>query len=47
MSLPCFGIHGVAMFQGGETSTMAPIEKLTMEKKKQKKQRECECETKP
>ncbi len=35
MSLPCFKIHGVAMFRGIETSTMAPIENLTMEKNKQ------------
>jgi hypothetical protein len=34
MLLPCFRIHGVAMFQGIEISTMAPIKKLTMEKNK-------------
>jgi hypothetical protein len=37
MSLPCFGMHGLAMFQGVEISTMAPTENLTMEKKKKKK----------
>jgi len=34
MSLPCFGIHGMAMFQGVEEFKMAPIENLTMEKNK-------------
>jgi len=34
MLLPCFKIHGVVMFQGIETSTMAPTENLTMEKNK-------------
>jgi len=33
--LPCFRIHGVAMFWGIEASTMVPIENLTMEKNKQ------------
>ncbi len=31
MSFPCFKIHGVVMFQGGEMSTMAPIKNLIME----------------
>jgi hypothetical protein len=34
MPLPCFRIHGVAVFWGIKTSTMAPIENLTMEKNK-------------
>ncbi len=34
MLLPCFRIHGVVMFQGVETSTMAPTKNLTMEKNK-------------
>ncbi len=34
MSLPCFRIHGMAMFWGVELSTMAPIENLIMEKNK-------------
>jgi hypothetical protein len=33
--MPCFRIHGVAMFRG--VFTMAPIENLTMEKKKKSK----------
>jgi hypothetical protein len=33
MSLPCFRIHGMTMFQGIEASPMAPIKNLTMEKK--------------
>jgi hypothetical protein len=35
MVLPCFKIHGVAMFWEIEASTMAPTENLTMEKNKQ------------
>jgi hypothetical protein len=34
MLLPCFRKHGVAMFQGIEIFTMAPIENLTMENTK-------------
>jgi len=34
MSLPCFKINGVVMFQGVEGSTMAPTETLTMEMNK-------------
>jgi hypothetical protein len=34
MPLPCFRIHGVAIFPGIETTTMAPIKNLTMEKNK-------------
>jgi len=34
MSLPCFKIHGMVMFWGIKTFTMAPIENLTMEKNK-------------
>ncbi len=44
MPLPCFKMHGVAMFRAIETSTMAFIENLTMEKNKQKKEHECEIE---
>jgi hypothetical protein len=39
MSLPCFRIHGVAMFWGHEVSMMAPIDNLTMEKNKRNLER--------
>ncbi len=43
MVLPCFKIHGVVMFWGIETSTMAPTENLRMEKNKWNLgRRECE-----
>jgi len=34
MSFPCFKIHGVVMFQGGEVFRMAPTKNLIMEKTK-------------
>jgi hypothetical protein len=34
MLLPCFRIHGMAMFKGIEVSMITPIKKLTMEKNK-------------
>jgi hypothetical protein len=32
MPLPCFRIHGMAMFWGVEVSIMTPIKNLIMEK---------------
>jgi len=39
MSMPCFIIHGMAMFWGIEISTMATTENLIMEKNKRNLER--------